>query len=336
MDDVVVSGDVHGARPVEPAAPPPPSGAAPQLEAAVSSVVLGQPHAVRIAVAAFLAGGHILLEDVPGVGKTLFAKALARGIGGSFGRVQGTSDLLPTDLTGVSVFDPATSGWAFEPGPLFNHVVLVDELNRATPRTQSALLEAMAETQVTADGVTHRLPDPFLVIATQNPQGDLGTFPLVGGQRDRFMVCLSFGTPQREVELALVHGTGGVDALEHIGAGAVEPAAWRAARDGLDGLHSAPELLEYAVDLCGTVRAVLGGWTPSTRATLDLVRFAKAHALVCGRDYLTPDDIQLGAVPVLAHRIVDATRSDLGAARALVHDAVLNRVVPPARPGYRW
>ncbi len=306
-----------------------------QLEAAVSSVVLGQGQAVRCAVAAFLAGGHILLEDVPGVGKTLFAKALAQSIGGSFGRVQGTSDLLPTDLTGVSVFDPEARQWVFEQGPLFNSVVLVDELNRATPRTQSALLEAMAEQQITADGVTYPLPDPFLVIATQNPQGDLGTFPLVGGQRDRFMVSLSLGLPARDIELALVGGAGGVRALAGV---AAVPAnlSWRAVRDAIDGVYAAPEVLAYAVDLVGAIRAVLGGWTPSTRATLDLVSFAKALAVVVGRDFVTPDDVQLGAVPVLSHRIIDATRSDLGAARALVHDAVLHGSVPPTRPGYQW
>ncbi len=333
-------GDAVPARPDGEAvgsAPPTPLDPtfAPRLEAGVSSVVLGQGPAVRCAVAAFLAGGHILLEDVPGVGKTLFAKALARVIGGSFGRVQGTSDLLPTDLTGVSVFDPEQRQWNFERGPLFHSVVLVDELNRATPRTQSALLEAMAEQQITADGVTYPLPDPFLVIATQNPQGDLGTFPLVGGQRDRFMVSLSLGLPGRDTELELVAGAGGVRALD-----AVETAAtsldWPALRTAIDGLYAAPEVLAYAVDLVGAIRAVLGGWTPSTRATLDLVAFAKAHALVVGRGYVTPDDVQLGAVPVLSHRIIDATRSDLGAARALVQDAVQNGSVPPTRPAYRW
>jgi MoxR-like ATPase len=331
-------GGSPGVAPKSPAAPAPPTASiavGPRLEAAVSGVVLGQGHAVRCAVAAFLAGGHILLEDVPGVGKTLFAKALAAGIGGSFGRVQGTSDLLPTDLTGVSVFNPESGSWTFEAGPLFNNVVLVDELNRSTPRTQSALLEAMAERQVTSDGVTHPLPDPFLVIATQNPQGDLGTFPLVGGQRDRFMVSLSLGVTSREVELSLVNGTGGLHALDRVVAvGAAS--SWASLRDEIETLYAAPEVLEYAVDLVGTVRAVLGGWTPSTRATLDLVSFAKAHAAVSGRDHVTPDDVQVGAVPVLAHRVVDATRSDLGAARALVHDAVLNRVVPPTRPAYRW
>jgi MoxR-like ATPase len=301
----------------------------------VSSVVLGQEYTVRMAVAAFLAGGHVLLEDVPGVGKTLFAKALARAIGGSFGRVQGTSDLLPTDLTGVSVFNPENASWTFEEGPLFHNVVLVDELNRSTPRTQSALLEAMAEHQVTADGVSHALPDPFLVVATQNPHGDLGTFPLVGGQRDRFMVSLSLGMTGRDTELALVGGLGGVASLDHLAAVAPQD-VWRSVRASIDELYADPQVLAYAVDVVIAVRAMVGGFAPSTRATLDLVRFAKAHALTCGRDYLTPDDVQAGAVPVLAHRVIDMTRTDLGAARAMVYDAVAAGAPPVARPGYEW
>ncbi len=174
------------------------SGAAGALVDRAASVLLGSREPIVLAVDAFLAGGHVLFEDVPGVGKTLLAKALARSIGGTFGRVQGTPDLLPSDLTGISYLDEDRRSWVFRPGPLFHNVVLVDEINRATPRTQSALLEAMAEGQVTVDGTTHQLPDPFLVLATQNPQvDDPGTFPLVAGQRDRFAVSVSLGLPGR-------------------------------------------------------------------------------------------------------------------------------------------
>jgi MoxR-like ATPase len=327
--------DDPGALPARPGGAPAADGAGPALEQAVSSVVLDQGFAVRFAVAAFVAGGHVLLEDVPGVGKTLFAKALARGVGGTFGRVQGTSDLLPTDLTGVSTFDPEARSWRFEPGPLFHHVVLVDELNRATPRTQAALLEAMAERQVTVDGETYLLPDPFLVVATQNPQGDLGTFPLVGGQRDRFMVSLSLGLASREAELHLVAGHGGTRALSDVAPVAGLP-VWAELRHQLDEVHADAAVLEYAVDLAGAVRQAVGGWTPSTRATLDLVRFAKAHAVVTGRNYVAPDDVQVSAVPVLAHRILDATRTGLPAAQVLVDDIVRTKVPPPERPSVRW
>src|SRR3954447_24413875 len=201
----------------------------------VTGVVLGDPGPMHLAVAAFLAGGHVLLEDIPGVGKTLLAKALARSVGGSFGRIQGTPDVLPSDLTGVSVYDDSTRSWVFHPGPLFHHVVLVDELNRATPRTQSALLEAMAEGQVTVDGTARPLPQPFLVVATQNPVGDLGTFPMVAGQRDRFSVSLSLGLPGRAAELQLIGGSGGEPALDRL-APIADARQWLALRAAVDNV----------------------------------------------------------------------------------------------------
>ncbi len=225
----------------EPRRPPAPSGRTPGLARArapaepvvgtavpaavqalqdqLARVVYGSPQPLQLTIAAFLASGHVLLEDQPGVGKTLLAKALARSLGGSFGRVQGTPDLLPSDVTGVSIYEEDTHDWRFQPGPLFNQVVLVDELNRATPRTQSALLEGMAERQVSIDGTTHALPSPFFVIATQNPQDDVGTFPLVAGQRDRFTVSVSMGLPGREAERLLVRGYGGEAALAQRRAG---------------------------------------------------------------------------------------------------------------------
>jgi MoxR-like ATPase len=295
----------------------------------LGGVLIGDPAPLRLAVAAFLAGGHVLVEDMPGVGKTLLAKALARSVGGSFGRVQGTPDLLPSDLTGVSVYDDQGAGWVFHPGPLFRHVVLVDELNRATPRTQSALLEAMAERQVTVDGTGHPMADPFLVVATQNPHGDLGTFPLVQGQRDRFAVSLSLGLPDRRAELAVVTGRGGEGALERLAA-LGSPETWRQARHAVAGLHTHEVVAGYALDVMDAVRAEASGHHPlSTRASLQLLAVARGHAVLAGRNHLDPDDVRAVAVAVLAHRIVDSTGDDLPAARHLVAETVAQVRVPP-------
>ena len=298
-----------------------------------AGVIIGDTEPIRLAVAAFLAGGHVLFEDIPGVGKTVLAKALARGIGGTFGRVQGTADLLPSDLTGVTVYDGDAREWTFRPGPLFNNVVLVDELNRATPRTQSALLEAMAEGQVTVDGTTHLLPDPFFVIATQNPQGgDLGTFPLVAGQRDRFAVSLSLGLPGRAAELAVLAGAGGLPALDRLTpAGGLD--VWRSFRTDLQEVFVHPVVAAYALDVIDAVRARAGSHQPlSTRAALSMVQVARGRARLLGRDHVTPDDLQAVAVPALAHRIVDATNDDLPTAREWVRE--FTRQVPaPPLPG---
>lgn len=321
----------------EPNWPDPPlanaGGELPRLVDGAATVLIGDPGPIQTAVAAFVGSGHVLFEDIPGVGKTLLAKALARLVGGSFGRVQGTPDLLPSDLTGVTVFDEDRREWTFHPGPLFHNVVLVDELNRATPRTQSALLEAMAERQVTVDGTSHALPDPFVVIATQNPQsGDLGTFPLVAGQRDRFAVSLSLGLPNREAELRVLHGQGGEHALETL-----RPVAgldrWRALRSTIDDVYVHPVVMQYVLDVIEIVRQRAGSRQPiSTRAALTLVRVARGHALVADRDHVAPDDVQAVAVAVLAHRILDATNDDLPTARSWVADFVRHVPVPPATP----
>ena len=321
--------------PGPPTAPTPPASG-PAAEACtalidqVSGVVLGDPGPLRLATAAFLAGGHVLFEDMPGVGKTLLAKALAASIGGTFGRVQGTPDLLPSDLTGVTFLEDDAHEWTFRPGPLFNNVVLVDELNRATPRTQSALLEAMAEGQVTVDGTTHALPDPFFVVATQNPLGgDLGTFPLVGGQRDRFSVSLSMGLPGRAAELRVIEGAGGDHALEDL-----RPTAdldtWRRLRAGLDEVYLHPVVATYALDVVDNVRTRTGSRQPlSTRAALALIRLARAHAAAAGRRYVGPDDVQAVAVAGLAHRIVDVTDDDLPTARTWLAEFLRQVPVPP-------
>ncbi|MGZ4708524.1 MAG: AAA family ATPase [Acidimicrobiales bacterium] len=306
-------------------------GPAAALVTSAAAVIIGERAPIALAVAAFLAGGHVLFEDIPGVGKTVLAKALARAVGGSFGRVQGTPDLLPSDLTGVTVFDDDRREWIFHPGPLFNNVVLVDELNRATPRTQSSLLEAMAERQVTVDGTTHALPDPFFVVATQNPQGgDLGTFPLVGGQRDRFALSVSMGLPGRMAELRVLAGEGGERALDGVGAVA-DLETWRDLRRGLDSVYLHPVVAAYALDVIDVVRRRAGAQQPlSTRAALMMVRVARAVAHLDGRDHVTPDDVQAVAVATLAHRIVDATNDDLPLARSWVGEFVASVPVPPS------
>jgi MoxR-like ATPase len=271
------------------------------LRAALSSALVGKHDAVALTVAATLAGGHILVEDAPGVGKTLLAKTLARAVGGTVGRVQGTADLLPTDITGTTVFDQRSGEWRFRAGPLFHHVVLVDEINRATPRAQSALLEAMAEGQVTVDGSTYRLPEPFLVMATQNPLGDAGTFPLGDGQRDRFAVRVSIGLPDRDTETALLLGTGGEPELARLQP-VTTPEALLAARRETAAIHLAEMVAGYVVDVVTAVRDDAGA-APSPRASLVLVSVAKALAVLDGRPYVSPDDVRRAAPAVLAHRL---------------------------------
>jgi MoxR-like ATPase len=302
------------------------------LVSQVASVVLGDPEPIRLATAAFLSGGHVLFEDIPGVGKTLLAKALAASIGGTFGRVQGTPDLLPSDLTGISVFDDQSRTWTFQPGPLFANVVLVDELNRATPRTQSALLEAMAEGQITIDGTTHLLPRPFFVLATQNPHGgDLGTFPLVAGQRDRFALSLSLGLPGRAAETAILDGRGGEPALA--GLTPVAPLeSWGRLRAGLQEIYVHPQVAAYLLDVVDAVRSRTGSATPlSTRASVTLLRLARARAQAAGRAYVEPDDVQAVAVPALAHRILDATNDDLATARVWIANFLAQVPAPPVQ-----
>ena len=272
---------------------------------AVESVVRGKPKVVELALVAVAAGGHVLIEDVPGVGKTTLARSLAAAIGGTLGRVQFTSDLLPGDITGVNVLDP-TGGFRFRSGPVFANVVLADEINRATPKTQSAMLEAMNERRVTVDGTSHSLPNPFTVLATQNPVDFHGTFPLPDSQLDRFLVRLSMGYPSREHERDILRKGG----LRH----ATFPEALtldetRALCRAVDDVEMHEEVEDYLLDLVQGTRSdarFLRG--VSTRGAEALYRVSRALALARGRSYVVPEDLRELAIPVLAHRVV--VRSD--------------------------
>lgn len=298
------------------------------LHGAVSEVVLGSPRAVTVAVAAAVSGGHLLIEDVPGTGKTVLAQSLATALGAELSRIQGHTDLLPTDITGVSVYSPDRGDWRFHPGPVFAHVVLLDELNRTPPRTQSALLEAMAEEQVTVDGARWPLPRPHFVIATQNPAGQLGTFPLVESQLDRFSLSTSLGYPDGETELDLVLGGGGRDALAKLRP-VCSTSEWGRLVDACATVRVAAPVADYAVHLSRATREVaavrLGA---SPRASITLVRSAQAHALLEGRRYAIPDDVQAVAVAGLAHRLVADGGPEQRA--AAVREAL--RVVSVPRP----
>ena len=296
----------------------------------IAGVFLGKPEVVRLTLVALLAEGHLLLEDVPGVGKTLLGKAVAKSLGCSFHRVQFTPDLLPADLTGSSVFHPPTGKFEFVPGPVFAQVVLADEINRATPRTQSALLEAMAERQVTTDGTTRPLGPPFLVLATQNPYEYEGTYPLPESQLDRFLLRVRVGYPDRAAERAILtqHRAGEpVDELKPT----LTPADVTGLQAHARTVRVEPPVADYLLDLVEATRGhpevSLGA---STRAALALYRAAQALAVVDGRDYATPDDVKALAEPVLAHRLMTRGWEQGGRADAgpVVREIVGNCTVP--------
>ncbi|WP_407062760.1 AAA family ATPase [Cognatilysobacter tabacisoli] len=287
----------------------------------VNGLVLGKAHEVRLAFVALLSGGHLLIEDLPGLGKTTLAHALAATLGLDFQRVQFTSDLLPADVVGVSVFDPQARRFEFHPGPIFTHVLLADEINRAPPRTQSALLEAMAEHQVTVDGTTHLLPDPFFVIATQNPVDLSGTYPLPDSQLDRFLLRLALGYPSEAAERDLLAGADRRDLIAQtlpiLGADDVI-----AARRAVNAVHASDALIAYVQALLARSRRHAGvrvGLSP--RAGLALLRAARAYALLLGRSHVVPEDVQALFVPVASHRLTaDAQgESDAALAKAILH-----------------
>jgi MoxR-like ATPase len=301
-----------------------------RVVANLAAAIHAPPETLRLPLLCLLAEGHVLVEDVPGVGKTTLAKALARSLDLSFARVQFTPDLLPSDVTGVNVFDQATGTFRFRPGPLFAHVVLVDEINRATPKTQSALLEAMQETQVTVDGDTHALARPFLVVATQNPVEYEGTSPLPEAQLDRFAVRMAIGYPPLHEEARMLGEQTTESPLESLRpVGTVEEvlAAITAAR----GVHVEESVARYVVALLRHTRAsdslALGA---SPRAGIALLRLAKARAAAEGRDYTLPDDVKALAEPVLAHRVLVSpqARTATGTPEEAVREALAHTPVP--------
>ncbi|KAF1008624.1 MAG: hypothetical protein GAK28_01047 [Luteibacter sp.] len=289
--------------------------------AQVNGVLLGKPRQVKLAFACLLAGGHLLLEDVPGVGKTTLAHALAVTFGLDFQRIQFTSDLLPSDIIGVSVYERETGEFRFHPGPIFTSLLLADEINRATPKSQSALLEAMAEDQVTVDGTTHALPKPFFVVATQNPLDLAGTFPLPDSQLDRFMLRLSLDYPDPQAERALLIGEDRRDMMGHL-TPRLDTASIAALHAAVPGITASGRLLDYLQALLGASRKhndVRVGLSP--RAGLALLAAARSWALLSGRDYVIPEDVQAVFVPAAAHRLVSARGGHRDAiARAILAD----------------
>ena len=269
----------------------------------VNQIIVGKETQVRLALVCILAGGHLLIEDVPGVGKTTLAHALATSLGLRFNRVQFTSDLLPADVVGISIFDREKGSFVFHPGPVFTQVLLGDEINRATPKTQSALLEAMEEHQATADGVTRDLPQPFFVIATQNPTHQIGTFQLPESQLDRFLMCLSLGYPDAAAERALLMGQDRRSLLKDLKP-AMQPEELLQAQDALKQVHTSPALIDYVQALAQASRTngmFAEGLSP--RAAIALLQAARAWAAMEGRDHVLPEDIQAVLIPVTAHRL---------------------------------
>ncbi|MCL6541548.1 MAG: MoxR family ATPase [Roseiflexus sp.] len=309
-----------------------------RLQKNIAEAVLGKPELIRLALIAVLADGHILVEDMPGVGKTLLAKALARSLDCSFHRIQFTPDLLPSDLIGTSVFQQHTGRFVFQPGPIFAQIILADEINRATPRTQSALLEAMSDRQVSVDGVTHPLGSPFLVLATQNPFEFEGTYPLPESQLDRFLMRLQIGYPSREAEFEILasHRDGEpVDRLTPV----IHAEQVVQLQTLVRKVRLEASVAHYILDVVQATRThadiALGA---SPRAAIGLYRAAQASALLDGRDYVIPDDVKALAAPVLAHRLIISPSARIRnvSAAEVIADVLKAVAVPGARAGRRF
>jgi len=269
----------------------------------IGRIILGKETQIRLALACLLARGHLLIEDVPGVGKTMLAHALARSLGLDFHRIQFTSDLLPADILGTSVYDRSSQSFVFHPGPIFGQMILADEVNRATPKTQSALLEAMEERQISADGTTYRLPVPFFVIATQNPRHQIGTFPLPESQLDRFLMRIELGYPDRQAERAMLAGPNRRDLLAEMPT-VLRVIALSDMQARVTDIHASDALLDYVQDiLAASRRNTRTGYGLSPRAGLALLHAAQAWALMEGRDMVLPEDIQAVAISVIGHRL---------------------------------
>jgi len=301
-----------------------------RIATSVEQVISGKPEAIRLALVALLAEGHLLIEDVPGVGKTMLAKALARSLDCTMHRIQFTPDLLPGDVTGVSVFDQSTGTFEFRPGAVFANIVLGDEINRASPKTQSALLEAMEEQQVTVDGHTYPLPQPFMVIATQNPVEMEGTYPLPEAQRDRFLMQISLGYPDRNAEVAMLETHETHDPLAALTAVA-DAETLRRLREVTRSVYAAEGIKRYVVDIVAATRhEPLLRLGASPRSSVHLLQASKALALLRGRDHVLPDDVQALAGPVLAHRVLLSTQAHLDrhSTTAVIADVVARVPVP--------